>query len=32
MVNGVAFSPDGGWLAIASDDGAARIWDVEARG
>ena len=28
IVTGVAFSPDGRFLATASNDGSARIWDV----
>lgn len=31
VIHGLAFSPDGKWLASASADGTARIWDV-ARG
>jgi WD40 repeat protein len=27
----VAFSPDGGWLATASDDGAVTLWRLRAR-
>jgi WD40 repeat protein/serine/threonine protein kinase/DNA-binding XRE family transcriptional regulator len=29
-VTGIAFSPDGRWLATSSADGAARLWDVQS--
>jgi len=32
FVNGVAFSPDGGFLLTGSRDATARLWDLATRG
>jgi WD40 repeat protein len=28
-INAVAYSPDGAWIATASDDGTAKLWDAK---
>jgi len=30
MLNGMAFAPDGTWLASVRFDGTARIWELES--